>query len=81
MINLYNGDCLEIMKSIDSGYIDAIITDLTMQMKPLKTGNASQMWDVSVGSWYTEGIWDKCILLQNFSKVNTKMTTPVDNLT
>lgn len=27
MINLYNGDCLELMKQIPDGSIDAIITD------------------------------------------------------
>ena len=28
MVQLYKGDCLELMKSIPGGSIDAIITDL-----------------------------------------------------
>ena len=28
MIDLYKGDCLELMKTIPSGSVDAIITDL-----------------------------------------------------
>ena len=28
MVQLYKGDCLELMKSIPDGSIDAIITDL-----------------------------------------------------
>ena len=28
MVQLYKGDCLELMKSIPAGSIDAIITDL-----------------------------------------------------
>ena len=28
MVQLYKGDCLELMKAIPSGSVDAIITDL-----------------------------------------------------
>jgi site-specific DNA-methyltransferase (adenine-specific) len=53
MIELYNGDCLEVMKHIEDNYIDNLVTD-----PPYGLSFMGKKWDYDVPS---VDVWEECL--------------------
>ncbi len=54
-VKLYNGDCLEVMKTLEENSVDAIITD-----PPYELGFMGKKWD-NTGVAYNVDIWRECL--------------------
>ena len=58
---LYQGDCLEVLKQYPDSYFDSIVTD-----PPYELGFMGKSWDAS-GIAYNVGLWKECLRVNNFA--------------